>query len=94
MAELFVDYPQGMGPSLLDPSIDLTAVVTGSGLPALLIDFLTNLSLPQVIDIWSPQVPKESSAILLLKQRSGTRLLSISPRIFPFGYDMYFADIL
>ena len=89
-----MDYPQGMGPSLLDPSIDFAAVVTRSGLPALLIDLLANLSLPQVIDIWSPQVPKESSAILLLKQRSGTRLVSISSRIFPFGHDMYFADIL
>ena len=83
-----------MGPSLLDPSVDLTAVMTGFGLPALLIDFLANLSLPQVVDIWPPQVSKESSALLLCKKRSGTPLLYISPHIFPFGHLVYFADIL
>lgn len=83
-----------MGPSLLDPSIDLAAVMTGPGLPALLIDLLANLSLPQVVDVRPAQVPKESSALLLCKKRSGTPLVYISPRAFPFGLDTYFADIL
>ena len=83
-----------MGPSLLDPSIDLAAVMTGPGLPALLIDLLTNLSLPQVVDVRPAQVPKEGSALLLCKKRSSTPLVYISPHAFPFGLDMYFADIL
>ena len=41
-----MDYLQGMRPSFLDPSVDVTAVMTGSGLSALLIDLLADLRPP------------------------------------------------
>ena len=82
MAELFVYYPQGRCSSLLDPSIDLVAVMTGSNLPAMLIDFLANLSLAQIIDVWPPQVPKVSPAVLLCEKRSSASLTPISRASF------------
>ena len=78
MAELFVYYSQGRCSGLLDPSIDLIAVITGSNLSAMLIDFLANLSLAQIIDVWPPQVPKVTPAVLLCEKRSSASLVSIS----------------
>lgn len=83
-----------MGSSLLDPSVDLTAIMTRSDLSALLIDFLANLSLSKIINVWSPQVPQEDSAFLLRKKDPGTSLASISPGNFLSRRKMYFADIL
>lgn len=82
MAELFVDYPQGRCSSLLDPSIDLIAVMTGFNLPAMLINFLANLSLAQIINVWPPQVPKISPAVLLCEKRSSASLTPISRASF------------
>ena len=77
MAELFVYYPQGGCSSLLDPSIDLIAVITGSDLSAMLVYFLANLSLTQIIDVWPPQVPKVSPAVLLCEKRSSAPLIPL-----------------
>ena len=82
MAELFVYDPQGRCSSLLDPSIDLIAVITGSNLSAMLVDFLANLSLAQIIDVWPPQVPKVIPAVLLCEKRSSASLIPISRASF------------
>ncbi len=83
-----------MGTSPLDSSINGSAYMTFAGLSALVIDFLANLCLPEIVYIGSTYVSKKLPAFALCEKDVGTTLASISSSPPLCGRHVYFANIL
>lgn len=67
-----------MRASFLYLSIDRSARVACLGFSTLVIDLLTDLCPPQVIDVWPAQIAKELPTFFLGQQYSSTVLAGIS----------------
>lgn len=80
--------------SPLDPSIDSSAYVTFARLSALIINFLADLCLSEVIYMGSAYVSKELPTFALREKNMGTTLPRISPNPTVRGRYVYFANIL